>query len=179
MRTPRVLVAVLLVSALAPGAQAKRARAISLKFPRIEVPPRTDREVCTFVRLPRKGPLDNGGFLIVNHGGDETFTSHHFLMWAYTGNAADQFPEHDEVKDGEACIDFGPPDSTQRVLIGGSQSRRSLQRLPSGLAQQIPTIDDHGRQIVGLILNTHWINGGDRKRSASVKVKLLPPAKGP
>src|SRR6185295_17974870 len=61
------------------------AAALTLKFPRFEVPPRSDRELCTLVRLPRKKPMEFGGSLIVNLGGNDHFTSYHFLMWTYTG----------------------------------------------------------------------------------------------
>lgn len=175
-RRTLVLLATGVLALLAGAAPAAAGRAIALKMPRIEVPPRSDREVCTFVRLPRREVLETGGSLIVNVGGSSSFTSHHFLMWAYQGASVDAFPPKGVVQNGEACLDFGPIDRNQRMLIGGSQSPRSLVKLPRGLAQQLPLVTDgRGKKVIGLILNTHWINGSDETQHATVKVKLLPP----
>lgn len=155
---------------------APHAAALSLKFPRFEVPPRSDREVCTFVKLPRKKAMETGGTLVVNLGGNEHFTSHHFLMWAYTGNDIAGFGTPGQMVDSKACLDFGPADTNQRILLGGSQSRRNIQRLPRGVAQEIkPALGAGGEpEAIGIILNTHWINGSDTPQTASVKIKLLP-----
>src|SRR5437016_427244 len=78
------------------------ARVLTLKFPRFVVPPHTDREVCNFVRLPGKKPMDIAGTIIHNVGGAQGFVSHHFLMWAYQGANAAAFPERGEIQNGEA-----------------------------------------------------------------------------
>ena len=152
------------------------AAALTLKFPRFEVPPRSDRELCTFVRLPRKKAMEFGGSLIVNLGGNDHFTSHHFLMWAYTGTDIAGFGTPGTMVDSKACLDFGPADTNQRILLGGSQSPRTLQRMPRGVAQEIqPALGASGKpEAIGIILNTHWINGSDTPQSASVKIKMLP-----
>jgi hypothetical protein len=176
--TRRILtlaLASLVVLAFAPTGQAARHRPLTLRMPKMEVPPGMDREVCTFVRLPKKKAMQLGGELIVNIGNRPGFTSHHFLIWAYTGTHPDEFPTQGQIQDGEACLDFGPSDREQRVLIAGSQSPRLLQKLPRGVAQDLPLIKDaSGREIVGIIMNTHWINSTDQTQRASVKVKLLP-----
>jgi hypothetical protein len=175
IRRAIALAAGVLLFAFAPPAEARRQRTMTLKMPRIEVPPGADREVCTFVRLPRKQAMELGGTLITNIGNKPGFTSHHFLMWAYTGTHPDAFPTEGEIQDGEACLDFGPSDREQRVLVAGSQSPRQLQKLPRGVAQTLPLIEDaSGREVVGLIMNTHWINSTDQPQNASVKVKVLP-----
>jgi hypothetical protein len=160
--------------AVAPPAFAGRARVI--KFPRFEVPARSDREICTYVRIPRKDGIDIGGSLIVNVGGNEEFTSHHFLMWSYTGKDPAGFGAPGELVDSKVCLDYGPPDRSQRVLVGGAQSPRYLAKVPRGSAQHIaPAVTASGEpDDVILVLNTHWINGSDRAQSASVKIKLLP-----
>src|SRR5437867_12560504 len=95
--------AMLLVLALPAGA-----KVLNLRFPRFIVPPHSDREVCNFVRLPGKKPMDIAGTVIRNVGGKEGFVSHHFLMWAYQGTNAAVFPECSELQNGEACFDFAP-----------------------------------------------------------------------
>jgi hypothetical protein len=167
--------ALLPLLAYAPPAAARKGKPVKLKMPRIEVPPRSDLEVCTFVRLPMKQEFDNAETLIVNIGGNAEFTSHHFLMWQYLGKDMDQFPKKGTVSRGEACIDFGPTDSNQRALIAGSQSPRALYTLPRGLAQRLtPTVDRDGKSVVGLIMNTHWINSSDKPQRASVRIKMRP-----
>lgn len=169
------LVAVTLaLLAAAPPTLAKRPRSIKLKFPRFEVPARSDREVCTFVRLPMRKPFDAAGSVIVNLGGDAEFVSHHFLLYAYTGTDMAAFGPAGQISDSKACLDFGPVDRNQRVLIGGSQTPRSRQILPDGLAQRIMPNTAGGTSELGLILNTHWINGSNRPHRASVKMKLMP-----
>src|SRR2546428_1519806 len=141
------------VLAAPPMASAGHTKPINLKFPRFSVPPRSDREVCTFVRLPRSKPFDAVGTLIVNHGNKTDFTSHHFLLYAYTGSRLDEFAKlQGVIKDSKACIDFGPADTTTRVLIGGSQSERSLQMAPPRLPTQIvPTGAGGQKHALGLI----------------------------
>jgi hypothetical protein len=173
-------VALLPLLAIAPPAQARRGRTIHLKVPRFEVPPRSDLEVCTFVRLPSNKPIDNAETLIVNVGGNAEFTSHHFLMWQYLGEDMDAFPAKGQVTPGEACIDFGPGDSNQRTLIAGSQSPRALAKLPPGLAQRLEPVSPRtgGDLVIGLILNTHWINSSDKPQHAAVKITMRPVKRG-
>jgi hypothetical protein len=132
-------------------------------------------EVCTFVRLPNDR-IDNAETLIVNIGGNRDFTSHHFLMWQYLGTDMDAFPPKGQLTPGEACLDFGPGDTNQRTLIAGSQSPRALAKLPQGLAQRLNAITPRsgGKPVIGLILNTHWINSSDRPQHASVKITMRP-----
>src|SRR5205809_423908 len=157
--------------AVAPPAAARRT--IKLKVPRFVVPPHTDREVCTFVRVPMRKPFDLGGSVIVNVGGHGSFTTHHFLMWVYEGMDIEAFPHSRKPMDSKACIGFGPADTNQRTLIGGAQQPRLETRLPRGLAQQIKPTVSGGHRVAGLILNSHWINGEDTPQKAAVNVKLM------
>jgi len=157
--------------AIAPPAAARRT--IRLKVPRFVVPPHTDREVCTFVRVPMKKALDLGGSVIVNVGGHGSFTTHHFLMWVYEGKDINRFPPKGQLVDSKACLDFGPTDTNRRTLIGGAQQPRLKTRLPAGLAQQIKPTVSGGQSVAGIILNSHWINGEDTPQKAAVKITLM------
>src|SRR5437667_3112029 len=157
--------------AIAPPAAARRT--IRLKVPRFVVPPHTDREVCTFVRVPMKKALDLGGSVIVNVGGHGSFTTHHFLMWVYEGKDVDRFPPKGQLVDSKACLDFGPTDTNRRTLIGGAQQPRLKTRLPAGLAQQLKPTVSGGQSVAGIILNSHWINGEDTPQKAAVKITLM------
>src|SRR5438046_7571368 len=106
--------------AIAPPAAARRT--IRLKVPRFVVPPHTDREVCTFVRVPMKKALDLGGSVIVNIGGHGSFTTHHFLMWVYEGTDVDRFPHKRQLVNSKACLDFGTTDTNRQTWISCPQS---------------------------------------------------------
>jgi len=160
------------VMALAVAVPAHALHTIKLKVPKFVVQPHTDREVCTFVPVPMSEPFDLGGSLIVNIGGRGTFTTHHFLMWVYEGTNLGAFPAPGTLVDSKACLDFGPGDTNQRTLIAGSQLPRLKTRLPLGLAQQIKPNVSGAKPVVGIILNSHWINGDDKPRKASVRVTL-------
>lgn len=177
----RLLVVALLaaVAAAPPPADARRPRPIKLRVPRFVVPPASDREVCTFVRVPMKKSYDVAGQVIVSAGGRESrgSTSHHFLIWAYVGKDLAGFkPLEGKVVDSKACLDFGPADGTSRVLVGGVQTPRSATKLPRGLALRIdPAVGKSGEpEAIGFILNSHWINGSSRPVRGGVRVKLLP-----
>jgi Copper type II ascorbate-dependent monooxygenase, C-terminal domain len=179
MRRP-VLVLALGLLAL-PVVAGARGKTLTLKFPRFEVPPHSDREVCTFIKLPMRKAYDAASTLIANLGGDQTFVSHHFLMWQYTGADMAGFPAKGQVVDGKACLDFGPSDRNSRLLLANSQVKKKFDQLLPGLAQRIePTAAAAGAPAdsVGLILNTHWINGSDRPHRASVKIRVRPAKSG-
>ena len=176
MRAPAIAAFVLTLSALLGAAPSHAGgRPIHLKMPKFEVPPRHDREVCLFVRLPRKTSFLNGGLKIVNKGIKSGFATHHFLMWTYQGTHVDEFPTGATPQDGEACLDFGPSDRDQRLLIGGSQSPKYILRSPRGLAQELATVKDRdGKPVLGIILDSHWINSTDKPQSGGVQITLYP-----
>jgi hypothetical protein len=178
MRTHRRALIAAVAVALSASPTLAGERKIRLKFPTFSVPAHSDREVCTFVRLPMNAPYDAAGQLIVNLGGRRHFATHHFLMYAYTGTEMDAFDGFEgKVVDSKACLDFGPTDRNTRVLVGGAQSPRLSTRLSLGLAQQIaPNTDSKGKAI-GFILNSHWINGDDKPHHAAVRVKFFPARK--
>ena len=146
---------------------------MKLRFPRFTVEPHSDREVCTFFRIPMDDAFDMAQSLVVNVGVKKTIFSHHFLAWVYEGTDLNAFPADGEIVDSKACLDFGATDTSKRTLIAGAQTRRLNTTLESGLAQRImPTTGSDGKKLVGVILNTHWINSGDRRRKVAAKLKL-------
>ncbi len=174
---PRVLLLLALAAGLVAPPPALAARTLRLKFPQpIVVPPNSDLEVCTFIRVPMKHAYDARGQVIVNVGGNGTdFVTHHFLMYAYMGDSMAEFARYEgQLVPSKACLDFGPTDRNQRLLLGGAQSPKVAQRLPRGLAQRI----EPKNGVVGFILNSHWINGSNETKKANVKVKFLPARRG-
>jgi hypothetical protein len=169
---PALLTALAVLLAAQPAAAA---HSIRLKVPRFAVPAHSDREVCTFVRLPMHHPFDVSGQLVVNLGGSAEFQTHHFLMYTYNGASLDAFTQFEgKVVDSKACLDFGPADRNSRTLIGGSQQPRLRTRYQPGIAQQIAPGANSDGKAVGFILNSHWINGSDRVQHASVVIRLYP-----
>ena len=167
-KTPFLLAAL----ALATSADA---RSLTLRFPRFSVPPHADREVCTFVPVPVRQAVDVAGISVVNVGGNGRFISHHFLMWSYSGTSMAAF-EPRKVVDSQACNDFGPPDVGDRSLLVTVQHPRTLETAPPGLATHLEPIAGSAGPVLGLILNSHWVNASNRRQRASVVVKLIPAA---
>src|SRR5207247_1863559 len=85
-------------------AAAAAGRTIRLRVPRFVVPPRSDLEGCTFVRLPMRKTFNLGGSVIANVGINSTFTSHHFLIWAYEGTDLNAFPPKGQLVPSKACL---------------------------------------------------------------------------
>ena len=172
-RALAVLAVAALVSAVAPP-PAQAGRTIRMRVPSFVVQPHTDREVCTFVPVPMSDAFNFQKSVVVNFGGDKHFTSHHFLAWAYNGTTVDGFPKKGEIVDSHACLDFGPTDTNTRMLIAGAQTAKLVTTLGEGLAQQLtPTVNGSGKKVLGIILNSHWINSGDKPKRASVKLTLV------
>jgi hypothetical protein len=173
----RGLAAVVLALAplLAP-ADAARPRPITLRFPRFEVPPDSDREVCTFVRVPMETGYDLAGQAIASVGVRPSAgnTSHHFLIWAYTGDDLDGFAAAEgKIVDSTGCLDLAP-DASRRLLLGGIQTPRGRGRYPRGLALRMEPVPGPSGPAMGFIMNSHWINGSTKPVRGAVKVKLLP-----
>jgi hypothetical protein len=174
MRLPSPTLALLAAaSALAFVPPAHAHRTINLRVPKFVVPPRSDREVCTFVPLPSKKAFNIAESDIVNIGVKSDFVSHHFLLWSYDGTDLSKFPAVGQVVDSKACLDFGPSDTNNRTLISGAQTPTLKTRLPLGLAQQITPTTSSGKPVIGFILNSHWINSSDKPQKAAVKVRLV------
>src|SRR5689334_20155229 len=172
-RALALLAVTALVSAIAPG-MALASRTIRLRVPRFDVPPHGHREVCTFVPVPMNEPFNFQKSVVVNVGGDKTFTTHHFLAWVYNGDTVDGFPKKGEIVDSHACLDFGPTDTNTRTLIAGAQTRKLVTTFGEGLAQQLtPTVNGSQKKVLGIILNSHWINSGDKPKRAAVKLTLV------
>ena len=179
MRFRSVLVSALLatvVLALPSGATAAGPRPITLRFPRFDVPPNTDREVCTFVRVPMEHAYDLAGQVIASVGVHPAAgnTSHHFLIWAYTGTAIDGFaPVEGKIVDSTGCLDLAP-DASQRLMLGGIQTPRGAGHYPKGLALRMEPVPSASGPAVGFIMNSHWINNSAKTVHGAVRVKLLP-----
>jgi hypothetical protein len=166
--------AALLVAAGAPSVLA-RERPVTLRIPSFTVPPRSDREVKTAFRIPRRAALDIAGMVIRNRGASGGFSTHHFLAYVYRG----EFGAALEAGRRRAwdLAQFPHVSDTEELLIGGAQTIRKRQIAPAGLALKLDPIPRQAgsrRSDVWIILDSHWVNGSDRTRRGSVVVKLVP-----
>ena len=167
----------LLAAAAFLPALAHARRPITLKVPKYEVGPLTDREVCTFVPVPSSGAFDLGGWAVDNRGVDgDVSTSHHFILYAYLGDDLEAMKAayNGKAVDDNACLNIVPDPSKLRFL-GGAQTPQAQQLMPKGTALRIDstgTID--GKKVIGFVLNSHWINTSNSKSVARPSIKLIP-----
>lgn len=163
----------LLVLAAAP---AHARRPMTLRVPTYDVPAVSDREVCTFVPVPGGAPFDIGGWIVNNGGIEAHSTSHHFIIYAYTGTDLEGMKKAYAGKavDDNACIGIAPNPADLQFL-GGAQTPRYRQIMPKGLALQVQSTGEiDGKKVIGFVLNSHWINSSDSTKRAKPRIKLLP-----
>ena len=174
-RRAAALAAILLVVSLAhpEGALARRG-AMTVHVPSFDVPAFHNREICTFVPLRVHKPMDLSEIVIVNQGGTTGFTSHHLIVYAYQANLQALVPSAGKVVDDAACLKLGSGDPRALQIVATSQAPTSRQKMPRGTALRIdPQAGAGSRPTVGLVLNSHWINGTDSVKRARATVKLV------
>jgi hypothetical protein len=168
-----LLVPVLSLLAAPPSAEARR-RSVALRMPAFEVPARKNREVCVFVPVPAKHTMDVGEVVILNQGANRQFATHHMIVFEYRGDLDAVAALEGKPVDDPGCLDFGSGSPTALRIVATSQAIKSRQPMPRGTALQLEPHDMGGHPTIGLVLNSHWINGADRPQRARVKVKLVP-----
>ena len=151
-----------------------RRGAMTVHVPPFDVPALHNREICTFVPLRVHKPMDISEIVIVNQGGSEGFTSHHLIVYAYQANLQALVPSAGKVVDDAACLKLGSGDPRALQIVATSQSVSSRQRMPPGTALRIEPQSGAGRRpVIGLVLNSHWINGTDTVKRARATVKIV------
>jgi hypothetical protein len=149
-------------------------RSYTVKVPTFEVPAERNREICVFV--PLKRGMDVGEIRIANRiadrGSSALFATHHLIVYAYRG-PLDSVQEG-VVKDDTACLNFGRGAPSDLSIVATSQGFNSRWITPPGTALRLqPDADPAGKPVVGLVLNSHWINGDSKPRRARAKVTLV------
>lgn len=168
----RALPVVLALLALQSAASA---RSLTVTTKRFEVPAKTNREVCIFVPLPAKTDLDVSEIVMLHQGGKGAFASHHLILYAYTGDLAGVDGIKGEAIDDTACLNFGDRNPQNLKIVATAQGPNSRQPMPRGTALRLTTLPGAGKvkNAVGLVLNSHWINGDTRPRKGRAKIKLI------
>lgn len=164
--------ALVLLSAL--PALAASGRVLTVRLPRVVIPPHASIEVCVFVRVPRSTAFDMASFTVQHRGLTSDFSLAHFLVYAYQGHQFDGFAgEEPRVVASRGCLDVGPDDRDNRQLIASGPSSRSRGFAPAGTAIRLEP--DPTAQAIGFVLDANFANGSDKPRKASSVVKLRAP----
>jgi hypothetical protein len=167
----RGLLASLVLLALASPALARRTVAVNI--PGFDVPANGNREICVLVTVPVKDAMDIGEVLIRNRGAGGGFATHHMIVYAYGGDLDAVAGDIGRVVDDTACLDFGGGDPTKLGIVATSQAIKHREPIPAGTALRLQPGTLRGRKTIGLVLNSHWINGESRPHRARVAVKLV------
>jgi len=151
-------------------------RTYTVKVPTFEVPAGRNREICVFVPISAKQDIDLGEIRIANriadHGSRTTFATHHLIVYAYRGPL--DAVQAGVVKDDTACLNIGRGQPSDLAIVATSQGVNSRWVTPRGTALRLtPEADPAGKPVVGLVLNSHWINGDSKPRRARAKVTLV------
>lgn len=151
-------------------------RSYTVKVPTFEVPAGRNREICVFAPIRSKEALDLGEIRIANRIADRgkpgAFATHHLIVYAYRGPL--DAVTAGVVKDDTACLNFGRGRPADLSIVATSQGFNSRWVTPRGTALKLaPDTDSSGKPAVGLVLNSHWINGDSKPRRARAKVTFL------
>ena len=169
----RCLVLAAALAVLLPAPSFAR-RSVTVQIPEFDVPPLSNREICTFVPIKTKKPMDVGLVLMKNRGANAGFATHHLILYSYEGDLTPLAGTEGQVTDDTACLNFGTGDSSKLRIVATSQAIDSRQPMPRRTALRLVPHDmPGGQKAVGLVLNSHWINGSNETQRAGGKVKLV------
>ncbi len=136
--------------------------------------PGSNVELCYFVRAPATTPFAMGGWRIVHAGAKGGTQPQHGLVYVYTGASIGAFPNATLVQ-SRGCLDLGPADRDDRVLIASSSARTIDRALPSGVAVELAPVSDGpggAPAAIGILVDVNWSNTESRARNVSTKVVL-------
>src|SRR5262245_21468469 len=171
-----VALALTVLPLLAAPPEVLARRTYTVKVPTFEVPAGRNREICVFVPIPAKQDIDLGeiriAIRIADRGSRTTFATHHLIVYAYRGPL--DAVQAGVIKDDTACLNVGRGRPTDLAIVATSQGVNSRWVTPRGTALRLtPEADPAGKPVVGLVLNSHCINGDSRDRRARAKVTLV------
>ena len=158
------LSALLLAMTVGPAS----ARSLTVRFPRVVVPPGAAIELCAFVQVPRKKAFDLAQYDIRHRGVGGSFSLAHFLVYVYQGTQLDGFAAG--VVASRACLELGPDDRDTRQLLFAGAAARSRGTLPPGTAVRLQSAV--GATAIGFVLDANFTNATDKPRTASSVVRL-------
>jgi hypothetical protein len=165
------MLALLLVPADVP---ARSKNKLVLRVPRTTIPAHRNVELCYFVRIPATEPFVFGSAVITHKGARGQTQLQHFLTYVYTGERLAEYPANTLVP-SRACLDLGPIDRDDRVLITTGTGKKTTRTLPAGVGVELAPVPDAPGGApagIGVLLDLNWINDDDRDRVVSTKLVL-------
>jgi hypothetical protein len=166
MRPTRFLALLALLAAgLAPTPALAR-RSVTVRVPTFDVPPRSNREICTFVAVPAREAMQVREVAIRNLGGKASFGTHHLIVYAYSGDLAPLAGTQGQVVDDTACLNFGGGDPTKLRIFATAQAVRVREPMPHGTALRLDPRPMATASRRSASSSTALINGTDRTQRA-------------
>ena len=167
------LFSLLALTVIAPEPSLAR-RSITVRMPVFDVPPRSDREICAFVPLPMRRPVNVSDLIVNNFGVTPTFATHHVIAFVYSGDLRPLAGLERRPIDDTACINFGDGRPGSQQFLALTQGVNGRFPTPRGTAIRLaPGTLANGQRALGLVINAHWINGTDQTQRARARVKLV------
>src|SRR5262245_43391586 len=161
-----------LLSTLAAPAMARRS--YTVRVPAFEVPAGKNREICVYVPLPAKKAMDVGEVHIRNRGGTPLFATHHLIVYAYHGSAESVAGKEGQIIDDTACLNFGSGKPSDLQIVATSQGPDTRWITPHGTALELePAAATSGKMVIGLVLNSHWINADSVSHKGRAKITFV------
>jgi Copper type II ascorbate-dependent monooxygenase, C-terminal domain len=150
----------LAVLLLAPAVAAEAApRTVRVRTSRFTVAPRTEREVCQVVKVPLRAAIEVDQ-IAVTMPSTAQYASHHFAIFLYTGSDDETLPT--EPFDARGCVGGMGGQGVSPILAFVQQPRQRI-RFPRGVGITL-------RPGQRLLLNSHYVNGGDAAANVAARV---------
>jgi hypothetical protein len=178
-RALRLPLAALALALVAAPAGARVPRTLKVRFPPVVVPAGGNVELCTFIRVPADEAFDMANAVITHRGIGRGLSVIHFLVYAYRGEQLGAFAaEAGRVVPSRACLDLGPADRDDRLLIASGTGRRNRPAFPESLVLPLvpaPAVPGGAPDGIGILLDANLENSASRPRRFSTRVVLKRP----
>src|SRR5262249_15400518 len=167
-----VFLALAVLSMLAAPAMARRS--YTVRVPAFEVPAGKNREICVYVPMPAKKVMDVGEVRIRNRGGTPPFATHPLIVYAYHGSAGSVARTEGQNVDDTAWLNFGSGTPSDPQIVATSQGPDTRWITPHGTALELePAAATSGKMVIGLVLNSHWINADSVSHKGRAKITFV------
>jgi hypothetical protein len=173
------LLLLLLALVLVVPAEAAQ-RKITVRTPKVTLAPGSNVELCYFVRIPATAPFVMGSWQLANTGAKGGTQPSHALGYLYTGEQLAGFASR-EVVLSRGCLDLGPADRDDRVLIASSSAPKVVRTMPTGVGVELAPVPDAPGGApagIGILVDVAWSNDEPRARKVSTKLVLRRVPKG-
>jgi hypothetical protein len=179
VRRPGLLLLLALLVA-PPAADARARKSIAIRTPKVTLAPGSNVELCYFARVDTTTPFLVGSWQLVHKGARGGTQPSHGLAYVYTGEELAGFPSG-EVVQSRGCLDLGPADRDDRVLVANSSAPKMVRVLPTGVGIElapVPDVPGGAPAGIGVLVDVAWANDEPRARKVQTKLVLRRVPKG-